>query len=500
MNNNLKNLNIYIFCIYIYMNNYYSKKYGGIGYAINYINSKKKNILDEEESNIRKRNLLNNQNIQARTSREATISKIIAPVAGVSAPIAGSKLKKIFNIYKNNKNIQQSKNNENENDDVEGEGEGEPNLDIENGSEVPGEVSEIEPRPMTDAEISEFADPFTRESQNTTSRLNFDDVNEPEIGESEVGEMEPTETPQLTGFSKMIFGETKTSDFTPEGSTSAGYAPEGETGGYDVGVELDPDTMTPLENVGEVADEAPEVTSDFQSILDMANAPKSAQVVSFGDAEPASATDPDIVYGGNTQYDNITSFGRSGADMTGTQFGGDSTIARLNNFEDMNPAEQYESHADDISTFGDAGDVANLDDVTTGAGETGEAVSSTVGETVGETAEVAPTAIDDVVEGLGVAEAGVDAVAIGADSTALATAPVPVVDIVTATVGAVATVAAIGTSVGLGIASAIQSGQQTTTAQQDAQISNIPAPQTNIAGRYLGGKTNNLYPSSEQNY
>ena len=483
------------------MDNYYSRKFSGIGYAINFINSKKKTILDDEASTIRERNLINNQNIQAKMSREGTAAKIIGPVAGVSAPIAGSKLKKIFNIYKNNKNIQQSKNNENENDDVEaeGEGEGEPNLDFENESELPGEVSEIEPRPMTDAEIDQFADPFERESQNTTSRLNFDDVNENPIGESEVGEMEPTETPQLTGFSKMIFGESKTSDFTPEGSTSAGYAPEGENDDYDVGVELDPDTMTPLENVGEVADEAPEVSSDFQSILDMANAPKSAEVVSFGDAEPASAMDPDIEYGGNTQYENITSFGRSAADMSGnTQYGGDSTIARMNNWEDMNPAEQFESHADDISTFGDAADVANIDDVS-GVGESGEAVSSTVGE-VAETAEAGTTVIDDVVEGLGAAEAGVDAVAIGADATALASAPVPVVDIVTATVGAVATVAAIGTSVGLGIASAIQSAQQTTTAQQDQQISNIPAPQTNIAGRYLGGRTSNLYPSSEQNY
>lgn len=485
------------------MNNYYSRKFGGIGYAINYINSKKKTILDDEASTIRERNLINNQNIQARTSRQGTVAKIIGPVAGISGPIAGSKLKSIFKIYKNNKNIQQSKNNENENDDVEGEGEGEPNLDVENGSEVPGEVSEIEPRPMTDAEISEFADPFTRESQNTTSRLNFDDVNENEIDESQVAEMEPTETPQLTGFSKMIFGETKNSDFTPEGSTSAGYAPEGETSGYDVGVELDPDTMTPLENVGEVADEAPEVTSDFQSILDMANAPKSAEVVGVGDAQPASALDPDIEYGGNTQYD-ISSFGRSGADMAGSSsFGGDSTIARMNNFEDMNPAEQFESHADDISTFGDAGDVANLDDVTTGAGETSEAVSSSVGEvaeTVGETAEAGTTVVDDVVEGLSAVSGGLDAVALTSDATALATAPLPIADIITGSVATVATVAAIGTSVGLGIASAIQSGQQTTTAQQDAQISNIPAPQTNIAGRYLGGKTNNLYPSSEQNY
>ena len=482
------------------MDNYYSRKFSGIGYAINFINSKKKTILDDEASTIRERNLINNQNILSKTSREGTVAKIIGPVAGISAPIAGSKLKKIFNIYKNNKNIEQSKNNENENDDVEAEGE-EPNLDFENESELPGEVSEIQPRPMTDAEIDQFADPFERESQNTTSRLNFDDVNENPIGESEVGEMEPTETPQLTGFSKMVFGESKTSDdFTPDGSTSAGYAPEGESGGYDVGVELDPATMNPLQNVGEVADEAPEVSSDFQSILDMANAPKSAQVVSFGDAEPASAMDPDIVYGGNSQYD-ISSFGRSAGDMASTQFGGDSTIARMNNWEDMNPAEQYESHADDVSTFGDAGDVANIDDVS-GVGESGEAVSSTVGEVgeVAETAEAGTTAIDDVVEGLGAAEVGVDAVAIGADSTAAATAAIPIVDIVTATVGAVATVAAIGTSVGLGIASAIQSAQQTTTAQQDQQISNIPAPQTNIAGRYLGGRTSNLYPSSEQNY
>ena len=63
-------------------------------------------------------------------------------------------------------------------------------------------------------------------------------------------------------------------------------------------------------------------------------------------------------------FNDLENFGRSGAQMSGSQFGGDSTIARLNNFEEMTPEDQFAEHNDNVSTFGDGGeDVANVEDV-----------------------------------------------------------------------------------------------------------------------------------------
>ncbi len=322
-----------------------------------------------------------------------------------------------------------------------------------------------------------------------------------------------------------------------------------------MGERLNPDTFETMgESKFETFDEAPEVEEDFQSVLDMANrtglfAPE-AQIVGGNTSgitgeitvesiEPAEnddgfeTVDEDQLdlsdfrsVSNNTEslssggYD-IQSFGRSGGDMVSGQFGGDSTIARMNTFEEMSPEDQFAEHADNISTFGDsAGDVGNVQDVAedvpetipelpegysnydvpdvsedtfgdigTGASETVEGVSEGVSEGVEGVSEISEIATE-ATEGLTVATDVLDSAALATDSAAAATAPIPGVDIAVAAIGGLVTAAAIGSSIGLGISSAVQNANKTAPITP----TDIPVQQQSLAGKYVGvSATQNYY-------
>lgn len=156
-------------------------------------------------------------------------------------------------------------------------------------------ADEIEPTPMTDAEISQFQDPFTSEAQfgeggtqdmiaaqrEATIASRFQQVDEmarTTQEQAESGEIQPTDLDadpeegmnffQRT-FSRAIFGKpAKPSTAEPEYDFDA--LGETERGGWDVGVKLDPDTLKPIgvdEPEGAESAFAP-VDSETQAMLD----------------------------------------------------------------------------------------------------------------------------------------------------------------------------------------------------------------------------------------
>jgi len=121
-----------------------------------------------------------------------------------------------------------------------------------------------------------------------------------------------------------------------------------------------------------------------------------------------------------------------------------------------------------------------------------DAISSGA-EAAGELAEGAGD-VEALAGGLDAASAAVDTAAGVADTVAGATAAVPILDIVTAAVGAVVTVAGIGLTIGSTVASAVAANnEKQATAQTEEQIANLPTTQGNLAGKYVLSGNNNIY-------
>lgn len=125
-----------------------------------------------------------------------------------------------------------------------------------------------------------------------------------------------------------------------------------------------------------------------------------------------------------------------------------------------------------------------------------DAISSGA-EAAGELAEAATegaAATEETLAGLSAASAAVDTAAGVADTVAGATAAIPIVDIVTASIGAVVTLAGIGLTVGSTVASAVAANnEKQASAQTEEQIANLPTTQGNLAGKYVLSGNNNIY-------
>ena len=486
--------------------NYFSRKYQGLSYAISFLRTQNKTNIDNKLQTERDMESQKNTKLAQSQATENTLGKIASTTAMVSGPLTLSKSKTLFKALKSKfgSNVDE---NENENNETLNE---EPETTEPTETEIDtadiGDFDEIEARPMTDLELDQFEDPFEISAENVPGNLQFGDTQTTNLpDELDVSELPETGEESMnfiqSGLSNAVFGkpDTKT-QFNPEGTQPAGEEqPEVETDDFDVGERLNPDTLEPMgesaESKFETADEVPE---DFESVLDLANrtgsfAPQAQIVggntsgitgeVTLESVEPISNNTESLSSGG---YD-LQSFGRSGAEMSGTQFGGDSTIARLDSYEDMSPDNQFAEHSDNISTFGDIGnDVGNVEDV-------GETIPEGVSEAVEGTTEISEIATE-VTEGLTVATDVLDSAALVADSATAAAVPVPGLNIAVATIGGIITAGAIASSIGLGIASAVQNANKTTPITP----SDIPVQQQSLAGKYVGiSATQNFYGDNQ---
>ena len=597
------------------MSNYFSRKFSGLGYAVQYLKNKNKTNIDDKVQKERDDETEKNNRLARTQAQESTGERVGAIVSTISGPLTLKKSKTLFSALKNKfgSKVDKSENENNldeEPEPTEPTEPTEPEIDTADIGDFADD--EIGPTPMTDAELDQFADPFERTAQNVPGNLNFGDSQTSNLpDELDVGELTETGEPSMnfiqSGLSNAVLGRpAERTQFNPEGTQPAGEQTEAETDDFDVGERLNPETLEPMgesaESKFETVDEAPEDIDDFQSILDMANrtgsfAPE-AQIVGgdldrpfsgISTVESVERYDPDndpdddgfqtvdegdlnlndfrsgenegdgfetadegdlnlndfrsgqneddgfetvdeiddfrpsntegITSGG---YD-LESFGRSGAQMSGSQFGGDSTIARLNNFEEMTPQDQFAEHSDNVSTFGDGGeDVANVEDVGnvpstipelpegysnydvpevtenfggipdvgTNISQTAEGIDEGVGEGVSEISEIA----GEATEGLTIASDVLDSAALATDSAAAATAPIPGVDIAVAAVGGLVTAAAIGSSIGLAISGAVQNA----TKQPAISSSDIPVQQQSLAGKYLGASQSQNYYGDNQ--
>ena len=486
---------------------YYSRKLGGIGYAIGYIRQTQE-IRDNAEKAKQEQEIQKKKDKAAQSETlDKTIGNSAFSLGGVSAmPV----INKLISIGKKLKNIKNAEEPQNEEGETYNAGEETYNTD-----EAPQDFEDFEPdvetdigpTPMTDAELEQFNDPFTRESENVRGNLRFGDTETSNMpDEADISELPETETdPENLSFlqntlSNTLFGKQPPKTiFKPSGSEGAGNSNvEGETGGSDVGVELNPDTLEPLgETKVSNFDNIPEADDDFQNILNMANrtgqyAPE-AEIVG-GDTrnitgtisiesveriEPAEpddgfeTIDEDALDAGDYGPNNLTEggydlqrFTRSGKDMANQQFGGDSTIGRLGNNEEA-PADGIEGLDDAESVFSpdrisSQSDIGNMADV----GDVGTEVGTEAAEVGTETAEVG---------GVIAGETALDTAAASADVIAGSTIAVPFVDIATAVVGAVLTTAAIGVGVGLGVKNLVDSNaaNKTFSQQNTTQPNNI---------------------------
>ena len=502
---------------------YYSRKLGGIGYAIGYIRQTQE--IRNNAANAKQKQEI--QKKKDKAAQSATLDKTIGNSAfslgGVSAMPVINKLISIGKKLKNIKNTQGENENENAEEPQNEEGEtynaDEEPQDFEEDFEdfEPDVETDIAPTPMTDAELEQFSDPFTRESENVRGNLRFGDTETSNMpDEADISELPETEPEDLSflqnTLSNSVFGKQPPKTiFKPSGSEGAGDSNvEVETGGNDVGVELNPDTLEPLgESKIETFENIPEADDDFQNILNMANktgsfAPEAEIVggntqnitgtVSIESVEPAEPAEPDgfetidedaldaddygpsnLTEGG---YD-IQRFTRSGEDMANQQFGGDSTIARLGGGNEESPADGIEGLDDAESVFSpdrisSQSDIGNMADV----GDVGTEVGTEAAEVGTETAEVGAEVAG---------ETALDTAAASADAIAGSTAAVPFVDIATATIGAVLTTAAIGVGIGLGVKNLVDSNAA--NKQVVSQPDNTQ-PNNNILS-YVGAESEN---------
>ena len=564
------------------MSDFFARKFQGLGYAVQYLRNKTKTDIDNKLQKERDLETERNNTLSRTQAQESTGERVGAIVSTISGPLTLKKSKTLFTALKNKFGSKLDKNENNENLDEEPETqpteteptETETEIDTADIGELPDEIG---PTPMTDQELSQFADPFERTAQNVPGNLQFNDTETTNLpDEFDIAELNETEEPSMnfiqSGLSNIVLGKPgERTQFNPEGTQPAGEQTEAETDDFDVGKRLNPETLQPMgeskfETVDETVDEVPEDIDDFQSVLNMANRVQSfvpqAEIVGGDIDRPFSASSrvESIEYGdpeddgfetvdesnldlndfrpSNTEsitsggYD-LQSLGRSGAEMSGSQFGGDSTIARLNNFEEMTPQDQFAEHSDNVSTFGDGGndvgkDIGNIQDteniedtenipenipdlpegysnydvaevtqnfggipdVGTNVSETAEGIDEGVGEGVSEISEIA----GEATEGLTIASDVLDSAALATDSAAAATAPIPGVDIAVASVGAIITIGAIGSSIGLGISSAIQNANK----QPAISSSDIPVQQQSLAGKYLGASQSQNYYGDNQ--
>lgn len=489
---------------------YYSRKLGGIGYAINYIRQKQE--IRNNTANAKQEQEIQKKKDKAAQSEtlDKTIGNSAFSLGGVSAlPV----INKLISIGKKLKNIKNTEGeNENENAEEPQNEEGETYNDYEEPQDfedIEDFETEIGPTPMSDAELEQFNDPFLRESENVRGNLRFGDTETSNMpDEADVSELPETEPEDLNflqnTLSNTVFGKQAPKKiFKPSGSEGAGDSNvEGETGGNDVGIELNPNTLEPIgESKIETFDNIPEADDDFQNILNMANktgsfAPEAeivggntrnitgtVSIESIESAEPTEPLEPDgfetidedqldfndygpsnLTEGG---YD-LQRFTRSGQDMANQQFGGDSTIARLGGGNQESPADGVEGLDDTESVFSPdriSSDIGNMGDV-----ETEVDVGTETAEVGTETAEVGT----DV--GVIAGETALDTAAVSADVVAGATAAVPFVDIATAVVGAVLTTASIGVGIGLGVKNLIDSNaanKQVVSQPNNTQPNNI---------------------------
>ena len=508
------------------MNRYNQHSNGSLSYQLQYYNNLNQRSIDKRNNEITQ----NNSSVSAYNLKKMNdpSSKVSQIGNSLLLPIASSTLgklgKKYFNRFR--QNLKNNKESKTEGDGEEGEGEGEGG-EFE-GGEGEGEGGEFEgvegdfeigPTPMTDLELQQFADPSsTGTVADAPSNLDFEPAqtenmeDEEDLGELDDNFQESEEGLSFIqkGLGRATMGAPKiNSAFTPEGTKGAGADedfPQGENDDFDVGKKLNPDTLEPLDSGENVVEQTPEDieegTSDFQSVLDMANARPEAEIVS-GQLNTGEEFTGDVEYGDPSPYTNLPNFGQTAEQMAGTQFGGDSTIARMN----QTPKDLYSEHQDNLNsqlaeTKEDDGNTSEFGDID---GEPTEAPTevdpeisnlSSVGDTTAEVGEAGEIATEAGIDATGASiEAGVVSgeVALGAvEASTLPVDAVPVVDIASAVVGAGALVG----SIGLGVYGAVESLIH--KAPAPAPITNPALPQE-IAGKYLGLQSDS-YRSNNQNF
>ena len=504
------------------MNRYNQHSNGSLSYQLQYYNNLNQRSIDKRNNEITQNNTsISAYNLKKMNDPSSKVSQIgNAVLLPIASQTLGKVGKKYFNRFR--QNLKNNKESKTEGDEQEGEGEGEGEGEEFEGAED-AEDFEIGPTPMTDAELEQFADPSSiGKVADAPSNLDFEPAetgnmaDEEDLGELDDNFQESEEGLSFIqrGLGRAIMGAPKTSSaITPEGSKGAGADedfPEGETDDFDVGQKLNPDTLEPLDSGENIVEQAPEDieegTSDFQSVLDMANAPPEAQIVG-GQLNTGEEFTGDIEYGDPSPYTNLPNFGQTAEQMAGSQFGGDSTIARMN----QTPKDLYSEHQDNLNsqlgeTKEDDGNISEFGDLDEAPTEAPTEVDpeisnlSSVGDTTGEigteageiATEGAEAGIDatgaGIEAGVGVTEASLGAVEAGSATTL----PVPGVDIAGAVIGGIALTASIGVGLYGGIEALIHKAPTPTP------ITNPALPQE-IAGKYLGLQSDS-YRANSQNF